>query len=190
MGKSVLIAIAVLTAGAPSFGQTVTSDPAALMTAEREGLKAFAWMDGEWRGTAVTQTPTGEHRVTHTERVGTLLGGTVRLIEGHSYRSDGSTGFNAFAMLAFDPTTRTYKMTSHAEGRYGAFAIVPTASGYSWEIPAGPMTIRYTATFKNGTWTEIGERVAPGKPIVSFFKMELRRTGNSAWPSAGSIKPN
>lgn len=164
-------------------------DPAALMASERQALTAFAWMDGRWRGEAVTQTPTGEHRVAHTERVGTMLDGTVRMIEGHAYRADGSTGFNALGMISFDPATKDYRLTSHAEGNYGQFAITPNASGYTWSIAAGPMTIRYTAVFKEGVWTEIGVREMSGKATLPFFKMVLRRIGDSDWPRAGAVSP-
>jgi hypothetical protein len=164
-------------------------DPAAMMSAEREAMKAFDWTQGEWRGEAVSQTATGEHRVNHTERSGPLLDGTVRLIEGHSYRPDGSTGFNALAMLSFDPVTKKYRMTSHAEGRFGNFEIVPTADGYTWSIPAGPMTIRYTAHYKDGVWTETGQREMQGQPPVPMFRMVMKRVGPSVWPSAGAVKP-
>jgi hypothetical protein len=186
---SLTIAMALVLPTMPVLAQPAQQNPTDLMVAERGAMQAFAWMDGEWRGTAVTQTPTGEHRVTHTERAGLLLGGTIRLIEGHSYRPDGTTGFNAFAMLSYDPSTKTYRMTSHAEGRYGSFAIVPQATGYIWQIRAGPMTIRYTATLTDGVWTEIGERLFDGKEPVQFFRMELRRVGESVWPGAGAVSP-
>jgi hypothetical protein len=183
-------AIAAVALAAPAIAQPAQQNPAELMAVEREAMQAFAWMDGEWRGTAVTQTPAGEQRVTHTERAGVLLGGTIRLIEGHSYRADGTTGFNAFAMLSYDPGTKTYRMTSHAEGRYGVFAIVPQSTGYTWQIPAGPTTIRYTAIIKDKVWTEIGERIAEGKEPVQFFRMELKRVQGSLWPGAGAVSPN
>ncbi|HEY8593241.1 MAG TPA: DUF1579 domain-containing protein [Sphingomicrobium sp.] len=182
------LAFVLLAAATPLAAQPM-QDPAAMMAAEREAMKAFDWTSGEWRGEAVTQTPSGEHRVTHTERSGTLLAGTVRLIEGHAYRADGSTGFNALAMLSYDPAGKKYRMSSHAEGRFGTFEIVPTSDGYVWTVPAGPMTIRYTAHHKDGVWTEIGERVAEGKAPQPFFRMELRKVGPTSWPAAGAVKP-
>lgn len=164
-------------------------DGAQRMAAERQAMSALAWMDGEWRGTATTKTPSGDHKVVHTERIGTLLGGTIRLVEGHAYRADGSTGFNALGMIRFDPDTKTYRMASHAEGRFGDYALVPTADGYSWSIPAGPMTIKYTATLKNGVWVETGERLMPGRPAIPFFRMEMRRLGASAWPAGKPVGP-
>jgi len=179
----------LIIAAAALAAATQAHDPAALMAAEREAMKVFDWTDGEWRGEAVTQGPQGEHRVTHTERSGPMLGGTVRVIEGHAYNADGSTGFNALAILSFDPATKRYRMASHAEGRFGTFEIVPTAAGYLWSVPAGPMTIRYTATFKDGVWTEVGERIVDGRPPQPFFRMELRKVGDRDWPAAGAVGP-
>jgi hypothetical protein len=189
MTSAVLISAMLAAAAPPAVAARPPESPAVLMAAERDAMKAFDWTDGEWRGEAVTQTQNGEHRVTHTERSGSLLGGTVRLIEGHSYKADGTTGFNALAMLSFDPAAKTYRMTSHAEGRFGTFEITPTSDGYRWSIAAGPMTMRYTAHFKDGVWTEIGERVMKDLPPQPFFRMELRKIGASTWPGAGAVPP-
>ena len=57
------------------------------------------------------------------------------------------------------------------------------------EIPAGPMTIRYTATLKDKVWTEIGERIASGQAPAQFFEMHLTRVGDSDWPNGGAMTP-
>lgn len=72
-------------------------------------------------------------------------------------------------------------------GRSGDFALTPSADGYVWEIPAGPMIIRYTAVIKDGAWREVGDRIAPGKDPVRFFEMNLKRVGDTTWPAAGAI---
>lgn len=183
--------ISALSAGftALSFAQA-PPDPAALLGAQREALTAFARMDGVWRGPAWTKMPNGDrHEVIQTERIGPLLDGTIRVVEGRAYKADGSTGFNAFGVIAYDPAKKTYTLRSHAQGRYGEFAIRPTADGYVWEIPAGPATIRYTATIKTGTFTEVGDRIVAGKEPERFFEMNLTRIGDSTWPAAGAIPP-
>ena len=146
-------------------------------------------MDGTWRGPAVTKGPGGEHRVTQTERIGPMLGGTLRVIEGKGFNPDGSVGFNAFAVISWDAQKQGYNFRSYAMGRSGDFMIRPTADGYVWEIPAGPMTIRYTATLKDGMWTEIGERIAPSQAPIQFFEMHLKRVGNTGWPNGGAMTP-
>ena len=171
----------------PASAAAQEADTAALVASEQAAIARLAWMDGEWRGQAVTQTDGGEHRVTQTERIGNLLDGTVKLVEGRAFNPDGSTGFNAFGVISFDPAQQAYTFRAHTQGQAGSFVMTPTDSGYVWEIPAGPMTIRYTASFADGTWTEIGERIMPGREPARFFEMHLRRVGNSSWPAAGAM---
>lgn len=164
-------------------------DAAKRSAAQAEAMKRLARMDGVWRGPAWTITPAGRHEVTQTERIGPLLGGTLKIIEGRGYNPDGTTGFNAFAVVSYEPDTGAYNLRSYAMGRAGDFKFVPTAEGYDWEIPAGPATIRYSATVKDGVLHEVGHRIAPGEPPVQFFEMTLKRLGDSAWPAAGAVAP-
>ncbi len=47
-------------------------------------------------------------------------------------------------MIAHDPTKKAYAMRSYLGGRTGDFPIVPNATGFTWEIQAGPdMKIAY-----------------------------------------------
>jgi hypothetical protein len=166
-------------------------DPAALIAAEREGMAPLAYMDGIWRGPAWVILPTGErHTSTQTERIGPMLDGSIKVFEGRSYEEDGRVGFNAFAIISYNPGTHAYTLHSHAQGLVGDFEVRPTADGYVWEIPAGPnMTIRYTAVVRNGTWREVGDRIVPGQEPVRFFEMNLVRVGDTSWPAAGPIPP-
>jgi hypothetical protein len=165
-------------------------DPAALIAAQQEAMKSFAFMDGVWRGSATTTLPTGDrHAVTQTERIGPFLNGSVKVIEGRGYAPDGKVAFGALGIISYNPATRAYSMRSYAHGHAGDFAVVPTADGFAWEIPAGPMTIRYTAVVKDGVWTQVGDRVEPGKDPVRFFEMKLRRIADSDWPAGGAVSP-
>src|SRR6266446_6223135 len=136
------------------FGQG-RPDSAALIKAQREAMLPLAFMDGVWRGPAWTILSSGEkHNITQTERIGPFLDGSVKVIEGRGYGADGKVSFNAFGTISYDPATKAYTLHSHAMGQVGDFVLKPTADGYVWEIPAGPMTIRYTAAIKNGSWLE------------------------------------
>lgn len=44
-----------------------------------------------------------------------------------------------------------------------------------------------TATIKDGTWHEVGERIEPGKEPIRFFEMTLKRVGDTGWPAEGAI---
>ena len=189
--RSAAFAILLMTAGASlaAFGQG-RQDPATLVAAQREAMTALSVMDGVWRGPAWTILPSGEkHSVTQTERIGPFLDGSVKVIEGRGYDADGKVTFNAFGTVSYNPATRTYTLHSYAQGNSGDFALKPTPEGYVWEIPAGPMTIRYTAVIRDGSWREVGDRITPGKEPVRFFEMNLKRVGDTSWPAGGAISP-
>ena len=165
-------------------------DPATIIAAQREAMQRLAPMDGVWRGPAWTILPSGEkHTVTQTERIGPFLDGSVKVIEGRGYDTNGKVTFNAFGTISYNPATRVYTLHSYAQGNVGDFVLTPASDGYVWEIPAGPMTIRYTAVIKDGAWREVGDRIMPGKEPVRFFEMNLKRVGETNWPAAGAISP-
>ena len=165
-------------------------DPTTLIAAQRAAMVSLAWMDGVWRGSAWTVLPSGEkHIITQTERIGPLLDGSIKVVEGRGFEADGRVGFNAFGIISYNLDTHAYSLHSHALGMVGDFALTLTSDGYVWEIPAGPMTIRYTAVIKNGAWREVGDRLVPGQDPVRFFEMNLTRVGDSTWPAAGAVLP-
>jgi hypothetical protein len=162
----------------------------ARIAAERDAMVPLAYMDGVWRGPAWTILPSGEkHTITQTERIGPFLDGSVKVIEGRGYDADGKVGFNALGIISFNPDTKVYTLHSHAMSYAGDFTLTMTPDGYTWDIPAGPMTIHYTAVVKDGTWHEVGDRVIPGKDPIRFFEMTLKRVGDTDWPAAGAISP-
>jgi len=184
---TIALAIAGLTFAPPAAAQT-RPDPAARQASQREAMAAFARMDGVWRGPAWSITPNGRHDIVQTERIGPFLGDTVRVIEGRGYNADGSVGFNALGIISYNPTTRAYTLSSWAQGQSGVFPIRPTADGYVWEIPAGPgAIIRYTATIRDGTLREIGERIAGAAPPLQIFEMNLHRIGDGTWPAGDAV---
>lgn len=181
-------AIAVIVA-TPVLAQ-MPPDPAPRLAAQKQAMGRLAMMDGVWRGPAwTTRADGGRHEITQTERIGPLLDGTVKVLEGRGYMADGATGFNALAVISYEPSTEAFTLHSYAMSQKGDFSLKPTADGYVWEIPAGPMVIRYTAVIKGDAWREIGEQIMPGRPPAQFFEMNLKRVGDSAWPTAGAIPP-
>ena len=185
-----LVFLMMMTGAAVTASGQDRQDPATLIAAQREAMQRLAVMDGVWRGPAWTVLPSGEkHTITQTERIGPFLDGSVKVIEGRGYDPDGKVTFNAFGTISYNPATRVYTLHSHAQGRVGDFVLTPTPDGYVWEIPAGPMTIRYTAVIKDGAWREVGDRITPGKEPVRFFEMNLKRVGDTSWPAAGAVSP-
>lgn len=173
----------------PTRGQG-RPNPAALMASQHEAMASLSFLDGIWKGPAWILLPSGEKQsLTQTERVGSFLEGTVKVVEGRGYQPDGSVGFNALAIISYDPATQGYNMRSYAMGHSGDYVVTPTEDGFSWEIPAGPVKIHYSATIRDGSWHEVGDRVVPGQEPVRFFEMTLKRVGDTDWPVAGTVTP-
>ena len=188
MGRTA-IGFVLLIACATGFAQG-RPDESAILAAQREAMAPLAIMDGVWRGEATTITPSGERaRITQTERIGSFLGGTIKVIEGRGYRPDGSLGFNALGIVSYDPAKRTYSMRSYAQGRSGDFSFKPRPDGYSWEIPVPGALIRYTATIRDGTLHEVGDRLVPEREPMRFFEMTLKRVADTDWPAANPVPP-
>lgn len=184
-----LIACLLLTFAAAAVIDAQVPDTAALLAAQKEAMKPFSQSFGIWRGTAWHIGLDGVRRdVIQTERAGPFLDGSVLVFEGRGYDvKTGKVTFNAFGTIFYDVKTKLFTLHSHAQGQTGDFRLTPTADGYIWEIPAGPVTIKYTATIKNGSWHEVGDRLMPGKDPVRFFEMTLKRIGDTDWPAGGAV---
>ncbi|MEO8028608.1 MAG: DUF1579 domain-containing protein [Bryobacteraceae bacterium] len=190
MTKTILLMFALVAAPLGIRAQSRPPEPAKLIAAQRDAMKALSFMDGVWRGTAWTILQSGQkHTITQTERMGPFLDGSIKLVEGRGYEPDGRVSFNAFGSISYDVAKGTYTMHSYAQGMVGDFELKVTPNGYVWEIPAGPMTIRYTAVVKDGTYLEVGDQIRPGKEPVRIFEMSLKRVGDTDWPAAGAISP-
>jgi hypothetical protein len=165
------------------------ADIEARMDAQRTAMDRLGRLDGTWRGKAVYYGPQGPHEITQTERLGPMLDGTIKVVQGRGYEADGSVSFNAFAVIGYDPDTGTYAMQSWNDGREGRFELELSDNGYRWEIPAGSMTIRYEAEITASTYHEWGVRVVEGQDPQKFFDMQLTRVGDTDWPAAGVLGP-
>ena len=101
-------------AASVAFGASAQApDPATLIAAQREAMKAFAAMDGVWRGPAWSLQSNGEKRnLTQTERIGPFLDGSVKVIEGRGYKEDGTVGFNALGVVILANRFQTRSATA------------------------------------------------------------------------------
>ena len=163
-------------------------DPEVRMAAQREAMKKLDFLDGAWRGPATASETPGP--LVQTERVGSLLDGTVKLVEGRGYDAEGRTVFNAFAIISYDPVKRAYALRSYAMGFVGDYPLTVRPDGFSWSHPAGPgASIRYTATVRDGEWHEVGERVAEGSVPVKTVELRVRRLGATDWPKVETVPP-
>jgi hypothetical protein len=187
-----LLAIAGCAHGSATSAPAPASvDPVKPTPGMVEPMNKLAFMRGVWRGRATGTLPDGStYSVTQNERMGPMLGGDIVVIEGRGYRDDGTTGFNAFAVVSWDPRAATYQIRSYAQGQAGTFDLRLITDGYVWEIPAGPNAkIRFTATVKDNRWREVGELLVEDQPPRQTFEMNLERVGDTDWPIGTPIPP-
>jgi len=160
---------------------------AALQAKQQAAMKALAFLDGEWAGPAEAHERTGTFEMTQTERVGTLLDGTIRLVEGRAFDEKGKTLFNAFAVISYEVPRSRYVITSYASGYTTTTELKVKPDGFEWEVPAGPgAKMQFAATVTNGTWIEVGDYVASSGAKQRTFHMAVKRIGSSDWP-AGTL---
>ena len=182
--------LAAAAAAAPPAAPAQPQDATALIASQADAMRALAMLDGVWRGPAtVTERDGRRISFVQTERIGPFLGGSIKVIEGRGYADDGGVRFNALGIVSFDPATSGYTMHSHALGRVGDFAFVPTADGYRWEIPLPSGRIRYVATVGADELYEVGDLVLEGRAPVRIFEMRLKRIGSTEWPAGGAVPP-
>lgn len=179
-----------LALGTPAAPAQERPAPAALLAAQREAMQALKAMDGVWRGPAWSLMPSGEkHHIIQTERIGPMLDGSIKVINGMGYEPDGRNTFGALGTLFYDVRSASYTLNAIAHGQSGSFAFKPTPDGYTWEIPVGPATIRYSAVIKDGRLREVGDRLVAGQPPLRIFEMDLTRIGDTDWPAGGAVAP-
>lgn len=192
MFRLTAVTTALVLNAAPGFVAPVLAqmEPAGTQ-AHREAIAKLDRLDGRWRGTATMTQPDGTVLTSvHTERVGPLLGGSVKVIEGRSYSPDGATGFNALAVISFSPGSGAYAMRTYLGGQPSDHPLSATPDGFEWSLQAGPNArVVYKAVIKDGTWREVGDYVAEGQPPRRFIELNLEWIGDSDWPTAGEVGP-
>ncbi|RZJ05800.1 MAG: DUF1579 domain-containing protein [Brevundimonas sp.] len=158
---------------------------------QREAMQRLSWMDGEWAGTAAVYA--GPDRTTtyrHTERIGPMVGGSVKVIEGRTTDDAGNVVFNAFAIVSWDDAADRYVMRSYANGDAGDFPLEVTADGFKWMTPSRGGSVDYVTTHTGDEWVETGDFVMEGgRPPMRVIELRLRRRGNTDWPAANPVAP-
>ena len=132
-------------------------------------MEKISKMIGRWEGDAtVTLGPGQVHKVRQFEHVQSKLNGNVLLVEGTG-REKGTDGpgkivFQALAICAFDPVSKSYKFHAFRDNGMSTVATAEvTDTGLIWGFEDGRGgKIRYTITLSDDTWSEVGEYLIEG----------------------------
>lgn len=157
---------------------------------QKQKMQVLDGLDGLWRGTMWTRTPEGARQeLTRTERVGSMLDGSIKVVEGRGYNSQGQLVYNGFGVIAWDLRTGKYTLRWHARGRVQTHELELIEDGYRWSMPFGPGVLVHTTRVRDGKWQEVGERTPAGGDPVRFLEIDLERIADTHWPSADPVPP-
>ena len=129
------------------------------VSAQREAMKKLAFLVGDWSGPVKISRGSGEPvQLAQTERVEYKLDGLVLLVEGRSNGTDGKAQFEALATLAYDDTSKTYRIRAYNGGRYLDTELTVQPDGFAWGFDAGPAKVRNAMHLTaKGEWQETTE---------------------------------
>lgn len=176
-------AVAAVTVTSTVFAQTSFS-------ATEATTESVAFLDGVWIGPATMTLPDGKTlRFEQMERVGPMMNGEVRIMEGKGRDASGKSIFNAFTVFSQN-ADKSIEMRSYTMGHASSRKLdVRDGKGFVWELRVDESTIRYTATVADGIWSEIGERIGPDGRSLQFFEMTLKRVSDTNWPADNPAFP-
>ena len=162
-----ILAIALLSIGSLALAAQQAPDGTA---AQREALHKLSFLAGTWSGPiTVVRGPGDPIRLTQTEKVEYKLDGLLLVIEGKSTGEDGSVPFQAFATVAYDDASHSYRIRAYNAGHYVDSELTLIGDGFSWGFDAGPAHIVNTMHLTpRHEWQETSE--------VTFGKNPPRKT--------------
>ncbi len=161
----ILVASVLAFSTVPVRAQQAT-DLGTRIAAQQKAMQSLNAIDGVWRGTTTEYRPDGTKLERgYTERISSLLDGTLKLLEGSKESVAGGDYFHVICVLSHDPDTKQYTMRVYwPNGMANNAAFKPRSDGFEYrtDLPDGRY-IKATGTVKDGVWHEKFELVTPGK---------------------------
>ena len=152
-----------------------------------EKLKPLPFLEGQWKGQGwIMLGPGKRSEFNQTETVEQKLEGSIMAIEGRGTDSkdDKRVIHHAFATMAFDAPSGTYRMRAYkADGGYiDALAVVNPNGSVSWGFDMPKMgKVRFTMELNGkGQWHETGEFSPDGTKWYPNFEMTLDKVGEKS----------
>lgn len=145
---------------------------------QRQAMQKLSFLAGYWSGpVSIAAGRGGPFHLTQTEDVQYKLDGLVLLIEGKSTNADGNTLFGALATIAYDDTSRTYRLRAYNDGHYLDTELSVQDKGFSWGFTAGPAHIVNTMRLTDkGEWSEVTETTLGSNPPMRSVDMQLQKS--------------
>lgn len=180
--RALLFAVLIAAAPALAFAQ---DQPAHAyrgpdLAAQQAAIERLAPLVGRWEGEANVLSPRAI-QVHQTERVERELGGLVLVIHGAGYATPEHSGapvFEAMGVISYDERGGRYEFRTYTGGHAntGSAEFLPNGDLRWSPAIAGPVQMRYTISFNDTTWREVGEMSRDGGATWSeTITLDLRR---------------
>lgn len=169
-----LLALCLCPALVPLASAQSRANPAA----QRDAMRKLSFMVGTWSGEASITLPSGQSkRLRQVEDVSYRLDGLVLVVEGTGRNEQsGAVEFNAFATIAHDERTGTYRIRAYNEGNYLDTELVVRDRGFEWGFTSGPAAVRNVmALDETGRWIETTEVAINGGPARRTMEMRVQK---------------
>lgn len=146
---------------------------------QAEAMSRLSFMIGAWAGSGWTIVPSGARQeFLQTERVRWQAGDLVISVEGQGRdKADPRTVVDsALAVINYDEGAGQYRWEAFSRGYVTTVAPVVGDHTFQWSLRTPGYTSRYTLTFTDTAWHEIGEiTLDGGQTWRQNFQMDLRR---------------
>lgn len=181
-----LAALALLCAPAQAIAQTTqTGSQTAYrgpdLAVQRAAMARLAGWAGDWVGEAAVTFP-APRTIYQSEHIETDMDGLLLVIHGNGYADssrEGAPSFRALGVISYDDRRGLYEFRVYNDGRAStAEARFLDDGRLQWSMNFAPVLIRYTISFGDGRWNEIGEMSRDnGATWARTIEMNLVRAG-------------
>lgn len=173
-----LIITTVLTASL-LFGNLAYSQIDPTLQSQLEAMKKMHVMEGNWKGEGWIQKGQSERELFSVkENVSIKNNGVTLLVEGMGTNATtNEIVHDALAIIYYDVQAQTYKFDSHlAKGMHKLATGQMDDNMFIWGFGLpNNAKIRYTLTFTDNSWNEIGEYTPDQTNWYKFLEMNLTK---------------
>lgn len=180
------VAIILLSVAVPAAAQEQPARPQRppKPQSQIDAISKLDFMVGDWSGSGWMQMGPTKFPFRGSEKIVKKLDGTSILVEGAFLgKAPGSEVevpvHSTLGVISFDPAAKKYRFATWlATGASGVHDLEILDDGKSWRwsvVHPSLGTTRYTTSFADGDWFEIGERSKDGKEWTKFFEMRLKK---------------
>lgn len=188
MIRCIVLALSLSSMSLPALSaqeaRSASGDPRAAMTAEaQKSMAPFAWLIGEWEGTAtVFMANGGTFALVQRETVTSAAFATALFIQGRGRAAVGGSDrllWDAAGLFGYDVPSKKFSFTSASgSGQTQMFAVTTHGDGFTWGFTdAKSVENKYVITrTSDGKWKEVGQTSPDGgKTWVTTIELLLSK---------------